>query len=41
MTAVVDTSVVAYFLLGADVLARPGVRPTGVRELRDAGDIVL
>lgn len=28
-------------LADVDVLARPGVRPTGVRELRDAGDIVL
>lgn len=28
-------------LAGADVLARPGVRPVGVRELHDAGDIVL
>lgn len=28
-------------LAGADVLARPGVRPAGARELRDADDIVL
>lgn len=28
-------------LAAADVLARPGVRPAGVRELRDPGDIVL
>ncbi|MCT2087369.1 DNA/RNA non-specific endonuclease [Microbacterium enclense] len=28
-------------LAAGDVLARPGVRPAGVRELRDPGDIVL